>query len=68
MVGGLVLRSGLDDQVLYRLNLLAHALTKTAGVPVLQLSEEAFSSPVDAGKVREVVVQLLHRIAFEPKV
>jgi len=67
MVGGLVLRSGLDDQVLYRLNLLAHALTKTAGVPVLQLSEEAFSSPVDASKVREVVVQLLHRIAFEPK-
>ena len=67
MVGGLVLRSGLDDQVLYRLNLLAHALTKSAGVPVLQLSEEAFSSPVDASKVREVVVQLLHRIAFEPK-
>ncbi|MFC1654893.1 DUF4388 domain-containing protein [Myxococcota bacterium] len=67
MVGGLVLRSGLDDQVLYRLNLLAHALTKSIGVPVLQLSEEAFSSPVDASKVREVVVQLLHRIAFEPK-
>jgi CheY-like chemotaxis protein len=67
MVGGLVLRSGLDDQILYRLNLLAHELTKSAGVPVLQLSEEACSSPVDAAKVREVVVQLLHRIAFEPK-
>lgn len=67
MVGGLVLRSGLDDQVLYRLNLLAHELTKSAGVPVLQLSKEVFSSPVDAAKVREVVVQLLHRIAFEPK-
>jgi hypothetical protein len=63
MVGGVVLQTGMDDQVLYRFNLLGQELSKGTGVPVVHLSPDKIQ-PERPDGVRRAVVQLLHRIAY----
>jgi CheY-like chemotaxis protein len=70
MVGGLVIHEKLDDDVLYRLNLVSTELHRNTSVPLLQFSPDHLRSgkgkkpsKVAKNKVRDVIVQLLHQIA-----
>ncbi len=79
MVGGVVMHSSQDDQVLYQISLMAQDLSRSSsGIPVLQISpdnllDEAVEQSTDEAprldplKIRQVVVQLLNRIGSQPK-
>ncbi len=71
MVGGLVMHASQDDNVLYRLSLLAQDLSRSCGMPVLQISpdnppgeqDQVDSAPMmSPARVRQAVVQLLNQI------
>jgi len=71
MVGGLVMHVSQDDNVLYRLSLLAQDLSRSSGMPVLQISPgnppgdhdaDASEPLMSPARVRQAVVQLLNQI------
>ena len=77
MVGGLVMHSSQDDQILYRLSLLAQELSTSGGVPVLQVTPKSLSAALDDGgaavessrlspaKIREAIIGLLKRVGSQ---
>ncbi|MBW1870494.1 MAG: DUF4388 domain-containing protein [Deltaproteobacteria bacterium] len=76
MVGGIVMHSSQDDQVLYRLSLLAQELSQKTGTPVLQFSPKNLIGDADPksqdgtpqfspAKVRNTVIQLLNQLGSQ---